>query len=201
MSGPCSTHRIWEKCVQSLNQKDLEGLSVEGTTILRDKEMYVQSKVWVASCCFVHFVFTVTIYFPHLTHTNASLFYFYSLLNLNMGTTKKRGCPPLVIVRLWRHILFGSWTTVALMNGMATASFSWQPRCALVTWAGDRTRYSERVNLDLRLKCPLLSSDLNRSWIFSADFSKTLQYKLSRKSIKCEPSCLIRIDRRTLRSK
>jgi hypothetical protein len=48
-----------------------------------------------------------------------------------------------------------------------------------------------------RVKYPLFLSDLNESWVFSADIRKILKYEISRKSVQWEPSCSMRTDRQT----
>jgi hypothetical protein len=45
-----------------------------------------------------------------------------------------------------------------------------------------------------RVKYP---SYINETWIFSADFRKTLKYKIPRKSLRWKPSCSMRTDGQT----
>jgi hypothetical protein len=45
------------------------------------------------------------------------------------------------------------------------------------------------------VKCMLLLSDFDQTWNVSTDFSKTLQYKISWKSVQPFSSCYIRTDR------
>jgi hypothetical protein len=52
----------------------------------------------------------------------------------------------------------------------------------------------------LHIKCPLFLSDVNETWILSADFQKVLKYKFSWKSAHSEPSCSMRIQRHCNRS-
>jgi hypothetical protein len=52
--------------------------------------------------------------------------------------------------------------------------------------------------IGLHVKYPLFQSDFNVTRIFSTDFRKKIKYKISRKSIKREPSFFfMRTDRRT----
>jgi hypothetical protein len=44
---------------------------------------------------------------------------------------------------------------------------------------------------------PVTLSDFNETLISSTDFLKSLEYKISSKSVQLEPSCSLRIDRRT----
>jgi len=47
------------------------------------------------------------------------------------------------------------------------------------------------------VKCPLFFSDLNQTWIFSANFQKIFQHQISWKSVQWEPSCSTWTDGRT----
>jgi hypothetical protein len=47
------------------------------------------------------------------------------------------------------------------------------------------------------VKCPLLLSGVNETWIFSTDFRETLKYKMSWKWAQWESNCSIRTDRQT----
>jgi hypothetical protein len=51
--------------------------------------------------------------------------------------------------------------------------------------------------IGLHVKYPLLLSYFNKSWILSTDFRKILDYQLPWQFIQWEPSCSMRIDRRT----
>ena len=51
--------------------------------------------------------------------------------------------------------------------------------------------------IGLHVKYLLFLSDFNETWIFSADFRKTLKYKISWKVVQCEPSCSMRAGGRT----
>ena len=57
-------------------------------------------------------------------------------------------------------------------------------------------RYDDKSTQVCRSSTPLLSY-FNGILIFSTDFSKYTQYKISLKSVKWEPSCFIRTDRQT----
>ena len=49
----------------------------------------------------------------------------------------------------------------------------------------------------LRVKYPLFLSEFNETWIFWTSFRKLLKHKISWKSVQWEPSCSMRVDRRT----
>ena len=51
------------------------------------------------------------------------------------------------------------------------------------------------------VKCPLFYSDFNETYIFAADFRKTLKYQISWESVQWVPSCSIRTDGQTERTK
>jgi len=46
--------------------------------------------------------------------------------------------------------------------------------------------------IGFHIKCPLFLSDFNGTWIFWAEFRKTLKYKFSWKSVQWDPSCSMR---------
>jgi hypothetical protein len=46
----------------------------------------------------------------------------------------------------------------------------------------------------LHVKCPLFLSDVNKTWILSTHFRKSLKSQISSKSVHWEPSCFIRTD-------
>jgi len=52
----------------------------------------------------------------------------------------------------------------------------------------------------LHVKCRLLLSNFNQTWIFRADFRKIHTYQISWKSAQWESNCSMRTDRRTRRS-
>jgi len=49
----------------------------------------------------------------------------------------------------------------------------------------------------IHVKYPLLLSDFNETWIFSIVFLKILKHQISRKPVQLEPSCSMRVERRT----
>ena len=51
----------------------------------------------------------------------------------------------------------------------------------------------------LLVKYQPLLSDFNKTWLFSIDFRKIFKYQISWKSIQLEPSCSMRMGRRTHR--
>jgi hypothetical protein len=51
--------------------------------------------------------------------------------------------------------------------------------------------------LGLQVKCPTFLSDFNQTRIFSTDFNKSRQYKISRKSVQWLPSCSMHADKQT----
>ena len=46
-------------------------------------------------------------------------------------------------------------------------------------------------------RVPAIRSNFNSTWIFSTDYRKILEYKISRKSVQRQPFCSTRTDRRT----
>jgi hypothetical protein len=51
--------------------------------------------------------------------------------------------------------------------------------------------------LGLHVKCPIFLCDFNQIWSFLTEFSKSPQYKISRKCVQCEPRFYMRKDGRT----
>ena len=56
----------------------------------------------------------------------------------------------------------------------------------LILWRFNATGNSKPY-LVLHVKCPLFFSSFNQIWIFSTDFPRTFQYKISQKSLQWEP--------------
>jgi hypothetical protein len=54
-----------------------------------------------------------------------------------------------------------------------------------------------KVCTDPHVKYSLFLPDINKIWLFSTYFRKTLEYQISRKSVHWEPSCSRRTCRRT----
>jgi len=46
--------------------------------------------------------------------------------------------------------------------------------------------------IGFHVKCPLVLSDFNGTWIFWTEFQKILKYKFLWKSVRWEPSCSMR---------
>ena len=53
------------------------------------------------------------------------------------------------------------------------------------------------VHIGLHVKCPLLLSDFNETWIFSRDFRRLFKHKIPWKSVQWEPNCSLRTEGRT----
>ena len=71
-------------------------------------------------------------------------------------------------------------------------SFVWNIFHSKKKWA----RYDRKTVFVLHVKCPLFSSDVNEVCNSLTDFRKTLKCRISWKSIRWDPSCYMRTDRR-----
>jgi len=57
--------------------------------------------------------------------------------------------------------------------------------------------YSAVMYIGLYVQCRLFLLEFNETGILSTDFQKIRKYRISWKSVQCEPSCSVRTDRRT----
>ena len=64
-------------------------------------------------------------------------------------------------------------------------------------WNISHSKKSSKTYNDFHLIYLLSLSDLNETLIFSTDFQEILKYQISWKSFQWEPSCSMRMDRRT----
>jgi hypothetical protein len=84
-----------------------------------------------------------------------------------------------------------------LINGMTMTLFPWQPRCALVSGVGNRSRYSQETHLDLRVKRPFI-----RPILIKFELRRQILVKLLNLNCHENPSngsrCVIRLDIQTL---
>ena len=58
-------------------------------------------------------------------------------------------------------------------------------------------RYDQKIYIGLQVKCRLLLSDCNETWILMPVFRRILKYQISWNSVQWKPSCSMRTDGRT----